>query len=182
MVHLKSDRLIIRNFLPDDWQALQAIVLDFQSSPYADYDYRWPTSDEELKGICQWFAISDDFLAVCLRADEAAGPVGYVAINGADTPTRRNLGYCFHSAAQGRGLALEACSAVLAHAFQNWAVETVISGTAQANGPSVQLLKRLGFRQTGEHSGAFSNADDGTPVSFAGLSFELTAEDFEKLF
>ncbi len=178
MVHIETDRLITRNFLPEDWQALQAIVLDFQASPYADYDYRWPTSEEELRGICQWFANGDDFVAVCLKADESAGPVGYVAINGADTPNRRNLGYCFHSAAHGRGLALEACRAVLAHAFHNWGVETVVSGTAQANGPSVRLLLSLGFRQTGEHTGSFSEAEDGTPVTFTGLSFELTAEEF----
>ncbi len=178
MVHLETDRLIIRNFLPEDWQALQAIVLDFQASPYADYDYRWPTTDEELKGICQWFANGDDFLAVCLKGKEAPDPVGYVAINGGDEPKRRNLGYCFHSAAHGRGLALEACRAVLHHAFAAWGVETVQSGTAEANGPSVTLLKRLGFRETGRHTGSFAQAADGQPIQFTGLSFELTAEKF----
>ena len=175
MVHLETDRLVIRNFIPEDWPALQAIVLDFQASPYADYDFRWPTSDQELRVICQWFSTTDGFLAACLKGEGA--PVGYVAING-DNPKQRNLGYCFHSRAHGRGLAAEACGAVLAHAFTQMGAESVVSGTAKANGPSMRLLARLGFRVTGEHTGSFAQAADGTPIEFAGLSFELTKEEF----
>lgn len=176
MVTIETGRLLIRNFTTEDWQALQAIVLDFQSSPYTDYDFRWPTTDQDLQGICQWLSTGDDFLAVCLKGDSQ--PVGYVAINSTDDPMKRNLGYCFHSRAHGKGLAQEACQAVLAHAFKHWGVQAVVSGTAAANGPSVALLRRLGFHVTGGHTGSFAQSSDGTPIEFTGNSFELKRDEF----
>ena len=47
MIKLDTNRLIIRNFLPDDWQDLQDVVVQYQASEWAKYEDPWPTSTEE---------------------------------------------------------------------------------------------------------------------------------------
>ena len=64
MISLHTDRLVIRNFRPDDWQALQAVIVAYQASDSARYEDPWPTSDKEVQGIASWFASGDDYLAV----------------------------------------------------------------------------------------------------------------------
>jgi RimJ/RimL family protein N-acetyltransferase len=79
MTLLDTDRLIIRNFRPDDWPALHRMIGQYQASEYAAFDRPWPTSEEEIRNITAWFASGDDFLAVCLK--EAGQFVGFVSLN-----------------------------------------------------------------------------------------------------
>jgi hypothetical protein len=71
MISLETDRLIIRNFSPDDWQELQEMAIQYQASEWARYEDPWPTSDKEVKGMAAWFAGGDDYLAMCLKATGA---------------------------------------------------------------------------------------------------------------
>jgi [ribosomal protein S5]-alanine N-acetyltransferase len=179
MIRLETPRLLIRNFMPDDWKALQEIVLLFQASPYGSYDYPWPTSDIEMQGVCGWFSQGDSFVAVCLK--ESSAVIGYIALNGAESPGERNLGYCFHYGVHGQGYAFEACTALLHLAFSNSSISRVVSGTAEANLPSRKLLARLGFRKTSEAVTSFCKTEEGNPIEFLGYGFELTREQFGEL-
>jgi len=80
MIAMETDRLTIRNFGPDDWQDLQEVAGDYQASEWAKYEDPWPTSTEEVKGMAEWFAQGDDYLAVCLQA--AGKLIGLIAIGG----------------------------------------------------------------------------------------------------
>lgn len=173
---IKTDRLIIRNFRPDDWRALQQIVLSFQASPFAAYDHPWPTTDSEIQGICNWFSTGDAYLAVCL--DGVAEPVGYIALSPSEDGCGFDLGYCFHSDVHGKGYATEACKAVIQYAFAEKGADRLTSGTAAANTPSCRLLSRLGFRITGESPVSFFTGPDGEPIVFTGYSFELRREEW----
>lgn len=51
MIDIKTKRLEIKNFVIDNWMDLQEIFVDFESSEYAIYDYKLPTTDNEVKGI-----------------------------------------------------------------------------------------------------------------------------------
>lgn len=177
MNNIQTQWLTIRNFQNEDWRALQQIVLSFQSSAYAAYDHPWPSSDGEMKGICSWFSRGNAYLAVCLG--NTSGPVGYIALNPAEDEGVFDLGYCFHAAVQGRGLASEACRAVIRYAFMEKNAVKITSGTAAANEPSCRLLSRLGFHKTGEGPVTFYKTDDGEPIYFTGYSFRLTKEEWE---
>lgn len=71
MITLATERLILRNFQVNDWPALHVIINQYQASEFAPYDQQWPTSPEEIKGITEWFASGDGFLAVCLKSQLA---------------------------------------------------------------------------------------------------------------
>ena len=159
MISLETERLFIRNFAPDDWQALQAVIVAYQASDSAQYEDPWPTSDEQVQGIASWFAGGDDYLAVCLKAEGTL--LGLVAINrrgDQDAPTH-NLGYVFHPGYAGQGYATESCRAAMGYLFDQAGIEGILTGTHPDNKPSVALLKRLGLREIGEGEWAMSKAE-----------------------
>lgn len=177
MTVIETARLIIRNFGADDWQDLREVIITYQASEYAQYDHKWPTTAEEIKGITEWFAAGDRYLAVCLKTKGIL--VGLVALNPSEEKGGElNLGYIFHTDYHGKGYATEGCRAVLDYAFGQLAVDRVVTGTAVANEPSCRLLRRLGMKETGQHTEALQATGDGVPVEFAGLSFAISKEEW----
>ncbi len=181
MVALETQRLVLRNFNFSDWEDLHAMIVQYKASGYANYDQPWPAAPEEIKGVVNWFASGDQFLAVCLK--ETLQFIGFVALNPeADEGSRvYNLGYIFKADFHGKGYASEACRAVLAHAYRTLLALSVVAGTAAANLPSCRLLERLGFQKTGESMGSLQNSADGKPIEFLGCTYSLTREAWEEL-
>ena len=175
---IEIDRLAIRNFSADDWQDLHEMILQYESSEYAKYDHQWPTSAQEIKGVTQWFAGGDNFLAVCLKTTPKL--IGFIALNREESQdcVAYNLGYVFNSDYYGQGYATEGCQAMLDRAFGPLAAERVITGTAVANQPSCRLLKRLGMRVTSQSTGSFRTAPDGKPIEFLGMTFAISRDEW----
>lgn len=181
MTTLETERLLIRNFHSDDADALVAIITRYMASELAAYDQPWPTSPEEIKQVTAWFASGDNYLAVCLKATGQL--IGFVALNPEGQADQRtfNLGYVFHFDYHSKGYASEACGAVLAHAFEHYQADRVVTGTAALNRASCRLLERLGFQKMGESITSFRNAPDGKPILFLGYLFELSRNTWENL-
>lgn len=176
-MNIETDRLRITNFDGNDWQALQEIVIDKESSEYAYMDHAWPTDSEKIKEICNWFSQGDEFLAV--RIKEGNLLVGFVSLNNTDIPKEKNLGYCLHSSHQGQGFAFEACAALIKNAFENEGIEKIGTGTGLANNPSVRLLGKLGFVLKSKSKVHFKTDSDGNPMFFEGELFELIKERWQ---
>jgi RimJ/RimL family protein N-acetyltransferase len=177
---METDRLVIRNFSIDDWQDLQEMIIQYQASEYAIYDHKWPTSTEEIKGIAKWFADGDSYLAVCLKNTRKL--IGFVSTNQnkKEGSLDVSLGYCFNFNYHGKGYATESCQALIDYAFEQLGADRIVTGTAAANHPSCQLLKRLGLKKTGESTGSFWNTPDGKPIEFLGFSFALLKDEWLK--
>jgi RimJ/RimL family protein N-acetyltransferase len=181
MISLTTERLIIRNFTIHDWQSLYQMIIQYQSTEYADYDQQWPTTPEEIKGVAEWFASGDNFVAVYLR--ETNQFIGFVALNPEEDEAARvfNFGYIFHSDYHGKGYASESCRAILNYAFDRLQAEKIISGTAALNRSSCRLLERLGFQKTGENASSFKTTADGKPIEFLGCIYAITNAEWESL-
>ncbi|OGO05913.1 MAG: hypothetical protein A2Y73_03470 [Chloroflexi bacterium RBG_13_56_8] len=123
------------------------MAVQYQASELAKYEDPWPTSTEEIKGMAEWFAGGDEYLAVCLKATGKF--IGLIAINrrGEQEERMHNLGYVFHPAYHGQGYATEGCRAVMNYVFGQLAADSILTGTHPANKPSVALLKRLGLKE-----------------------------------
>ena len=52
-------------------------------------------------------------------------------------------------------------------------IKKLVSGTALENVPSVKLLKKLNFTETGRETCSFTCDADGKPIYFTGCSYEL---------
>jgi ribosomal-protein-alanine N-acetyltransferase len=177
MITIETERMIIRNFAENDWQELKEVIIDKENSEYALYDHPFPTSENEIKDITNWFSKSDDFLAAYETAEKKV--IGYIAINNEDS-SEYNLGYCFHSAYQDKGYASEACVAVINHVFRVLKATKFTTGTAVLNVPSCKLLTKLGFRKTGESLTSLRKDEEGRPIEFIGASFELSRDAWLK--
>lgn len=178
METIQTGRLILRNFQIEDAEALRELILQKEASPYADYDFRWPTTLSEVRDVAAWFARGDSYLAVCLK--ESGRLIGFIALNGPEGEPEFvfDLGYAFNFNYHGRGYATEACAAALRHAFIDRGAARVTSGTAALNEPSWRLLERLGLRKVGEGPASLRKTPSGEPVEFTGWAFEITRAEW----
>jgi [ribosomal protein S5]-alanine N-acetyltransferase len=176
MKALATQRLLIRNFCPEDADALRETIVLYTASPYAVYDHAWPTSPESIKNIVQWFAGGDGFLAVCLK--ENGTFLGFIALNRSENQEccEYELGYVFSPLFAGHGYATEGCKALLNYAFDTLGCERVSSHTALLNQASCRLLSRLGFQKTGEDRASFQQDVNGRRIEFTALTFHLARE------
>ena len=159
MITLETERLIIRNFRPDDWQELQELSVEYRASKWVKYEDPWPTSDEEVKGMATWFAGGDGYLATCLKSSGKL--IGLVAIDQRDEQAEQvhNLGYVFHPDYHGHGYATEACRAAMVHVFGLLAADQILTGTNPENAESIRLLKRLGLKEVARGEFAISKEE-----------------------
>ena len=167
---LKTERLIIRNVIADDWKSIRDIWVDFNSSEYAKYDTPHITEDANVQArIAKWAAANSGtehmFFAICL--DETV--IGYIAFN-----IRENgyeIGYCFHSTYHGKGYAKESMLALFDY-LRTLGITNFSAGTAINNTPSVKLLTSLGFKLVEQEKVSFYKDADGNDIVFDGGIFE----------
>lgn len=177
MIELETERLVIRNFKPDDWTALREMILQYQESDFAVYDHQWPTDEDKLQGVCQWFSEGDRFFAVCLKQSPTL--IGFVSLGPSqDDSAAFDFGYVFNFDYHGCGFATEACRKLLEYTFESLGATRITTGTAQANEPSCRLLANLGFRKTGESKATFERDDREEQVEFTALSFAITRKEW----
>ena len=82
------------------------------------------------------------------------------------------MGYCFHSAFQGKGYAKESHLALLGY-MRNLGAVRITAGTALQNEPSVTFLKALGFTLTETEKVSFYKDEHGEDIVFDGGIFAL---------
>ena len=150
------------------------MICQYETSEYAVYDQQWPTSQDDITKVTEWFASGDSYFVVCLK--DTGRFIGFVNINREDKENIRefNLGYIFNFDYHGKGYATEAYHGVIYHAFDQLQADNIITGTAALNIPSCRLLERLGFKKTAESTGSFRNSPDGKPIEFLGYSYTLS--------
>ena len=168
---LKTERLIIRHIVADDWKSIKDIWVDFNSSALSQYDKPHITDDEDVRArIGKWASANSGtehmFFAICLGHTI----IGYSAFN-----IRENgheIGYCFHSAYHSKGYAKESHLALFDY-IRKLGISRLTAGTALNNKPSVSLLKSLGFELIETEKVSFYKDVDGNDIVFDGGVFEL---------
>ncbi|MHA2038983.1 MAG: GNAT family N-acetyltransferase [Candidatus Hodarchaeales archaeon] len=178
MIKIELERIIIRNFTPNDWEDLSEVGLKYEASKYAKYDHGpWPDSPGVYKGIVQSWSENDDFLAVILK--ETNKLIGFISLPKRES-AEFDFGFVFHPDYHGSGYATEGCKAVLKHIFEIFKADRINTGTAKENTPSCELLKRLGFIQIGEAITSLRKDEKGNPIDFSALDFTLSREEWAK--
>lgn len=164
-MQFKTERLLIRELIPDDWKFMQRIAADFQKSKYAIYDMPLPTKDLEIAALTKQFAETGLFYAVLL----GDVMIGYICFH--EDSGNYDLGYCFHSDYQGKGYAFESCRAVMEYIAKERNITVFTAGTAMNNKPSCKLLERLGFALQKTEQLSFQKDMNGKDIPFEGGIF-----------
>lgn len=169
-MEIKTERLLIRKIVADDWKSIKRIWDDFRVSDYAQYDAPHTSDETAIRSqVSKWEEANKGgkhlFLAICLQDDV----IGYMDFH--DTGNGYDSGYGFCSDYQGKGYAKEAYQALIRH-FSHMGVKRLTAGTALKNIPSVRLLASLGFKQIGTERVSFYKDDVGNEIYFEGGLFE----------
>jgi 8-oxo-dGTP diphosphatase len=112
-------------------------------------------------------------LAITGHEGEQEVLVGVVGLQLDRASRSGRLGYWVGRKFWGHGVATEAASRLVRWAFANLALDRIAADVAKDNPASSSVLRRLGFRQTGEGTSHFASRGRSEPVWL----FEATRDD-----
>jgi RimJ/RimL family protein N-acetyltransferase len=152
MVHLRTERLILREFEPDDWEALHAVESDPAVARYQSFAPRTP---EESRAYVLG-AITDaseiprrtwDLAVVLAAADRLIGRCGLGVTD--EDGEQAMVWYTIHPDAWGRGYATETARAVVGFGFRDLGFHRIWADCDPANVASWRVLEKIGMRREG---------------------------------
>lgn len=149
---LRTERLILREFVQEDWRA----VYTYQNDPrYLEY-YEWEhRSEQDVKAFVQRFLDQQEVVPrtkfqLAIVQPNSNKLIGNVGIRKRDAKSLHGeLGYELDPREWHNGYALEAAQAMLKFAFEEWQVHRVSARVIANNHTSVRVLEKLGLRQEG---------------------------------
>lgn len=151
MIEIKTDRLLLRPARVQDIDAFHPILCDARAMAF------WSTPPHEtLAETREWVSAmmdidpdeGEDFVVELDR--NVIGKVGFYRFP--------EIGFVLHPSVWGKGYATEALRPVLARAFDEHRLPSVEADVDPRNMASMQLLKRLGFEETGRATGTWQIA------------------------
>jgi RimJ/RimL family protein N-acetyltransferase len=148
---LETERLLLRPFTPDDFDALFAM----HSLPdVARYLYWALRTEDEVRTVLEKKVASralrseGDVLAFAVVLKETDEVVADVVLQWISREHGQGeIGYIVHPDHQGRGYATEACRPLLRLAFEDLNLHRVVGHLEARNAASARILEKLGMRR-----------------------------------
>lgn len=141
-MYLETERMTVRDFAMDDLEDLQAILGDEETMVYSEPTYTRERTAEFLRQFC---VEKKGAVAAVLKATGRV--IGYILFHELDEGVYE-MGWFFNRTCWGKGYALEACKAVVDHAFNQQNAHKIFAETIDG-GRSVGLMKKLGMKPEG---------------------------------
>lgn len=157
MPYLETERLILRDYRPEDFDAYYRLKADPETMYYLP-DIRLHTREEaeaDFRSVLEDLSKPDRkfyFLHTELKdSHEQVGSVGYTVIE--DTPAGKlvGAGYFIYPRFWGQGYTTEAFRRVLAFAFNENNVYRVSTGCLKENVGSERVMQKCGLIKEAEH-------------------------------
>ena len=174
---LKTERLTLRPFQPTDAADLHRLINDFDIARMLElvsYPYDRALADEwiaaSIRGLSDGTACH---LAITGHEDSKEVIVGAVGIAVDRAARVGRLGYWVGRKYWGHGVASEAAKRLTSWSFANLDVDRISASVATDNPASAAVLRRIGFRQTGDHEQVFASRGTAVPIWL----FEATRDD-----
>ena len=141
-MELRTARLIVRDFQPEDVHDLHAILGDEETMAYCEPAYDFEKTRRFLADFC----IGRKGAAAAVQR-ESGKVIGYILFHMLDEGVYE-MGWIFHRQFWRQGYAYEACKAVIDHAFDKLNAHKIFAEAIDAD-RSVGLMKKLGMRLEG---------------------------------
>lgn len=139
----RTERLIVRKFVPDDNNDLADILTDAEVTYFEPYETftREACVQETIN-----FSDSNEFYAVVLNNKV----IGKIYFSDCDYGNYE-IGYTFNRNYQGRGYACESVIGMMKYAFSVLGVRRIFAEIDTRNTKSIRLVERVGMRKEAEH-------------------------------
>ncbi len=174
---LKTERLHIRRFMPEDVQDLYAYLSDPNVVRFEPYE---PFTFEDCVLETLRRAKDEAFFAVCLQGSGKL--IGNLYFHPQEFDTWE-LGYVFNAAYQGKGYAIESARVLVDHAFSCLGARRVIAMCNPENLRSWHLMEKLGMRREGHliKSVSFKKDKMGNPIWNDTYEYAILKEEWKGL-
>lgn len=160
MVTIETERLILRNYRPEDTDDYYEYMRLESTALHEDFE---PYSLRQCEEAVQSRLTDDTFLVAALR--ESGKVIGDVCYRPGEYETYE-IAYDFNENYGKKGYATEACRALVSYIFRELGGRRLYVGCNEENVSSWKLLERLGFRREAHciEDVAFQQDANGNPV------------------
>ncbi|MBP3919681.1 MAG: GNAT family N-acetyltransferase [Clostridia bacterium] len=172
---LETTRLILRQFMPDDWQDLLEIARSKEASPYAYADFTWPTDEAWAKESADYMATDSDMWAMARKEDGKV--ICFINCNRMNDTGYMDVGHVMNMAYAGNGYEEEGLGALYQHLFDTTDAVGIIAGWALEDEEKIAPLLSIGMQIAEQGNG---EAFDGSKRSFVHCILKLTKEEWEQ--
>jgi RimJ/RimL family protein N-acetyltransferase len=144
---LETERLALREWRPDDAEALFELMGDAEVMRYVDVGKPW----EDVGRVRDWITRLNEsyrtrgfsrWAVVEREGGRAVGSCGFARLPWSG---ETDFGYMFRRDCWGRGYASEITAATLRHGFERYGFGEVVASIAPENAASRRVLLKLGF-------------------------------------
>lgn len=141
-MYIETQRMIIRDFKPEDAKDLHEIFGDDEVMENCEPAYDYEKTSTFLEDFC--IGRKGAVAAVHKESDKV---IGYILLKALEEDVYE-MGWIFNKKYWGQGYAYESCSQVIAYAFEELNAHKVFAEATDAV-KSVGLMKKLGMVQEG---------------------------------
>ena len=156
---LATDRLVLRPLVPEDADALHRLVNDWEVArnlAVVPFPYPRKLADDWIQSTRRSLADGSGYqLAITGREGEQEIMVGVVGLRVDAGQRCGRLGYWVGRRFWGHGVATEAAGRLARWALANLDLDRLEAGVITDNPASAAVLRRIGFRETGEGTDEF---------------------------
>ena len=154
---IETERIIIRDFNPDDANDLHEILGDAETMKYCEPAYNFEKTQKFLEEFC--IAKKGAFAAILKDSKKM---IGYILFKPWEESVYE-IGWIFNKKYWRQGYAYEACSELIAYGFRELNIQRVVAETIDSQ-KSVGLMEKLGMKrddvQCGQTKDIFGNLAD----------------------
>ncbi len=150
-VRLETNRLVLREWVEEDWGAVHEYASDPQVVRYMPWG---PNTEQDTKDfVKRSMSYQRDVprihyeLAVTMK--ENSPLIGGCGIHVHDAKGVCMIGYCFNQRFWGRGYATEAANMLLAFGFRKLKAHRIRAVADPANMASIRVLEKIGMKYEG---------------------------------
>ena len=154
-LHLKTERLVIRDFVENDWRDIVEARTQEEVARYEPWDTTtWAEREKVMERIREQCALTFDTLGkyvefAALLGDKAIGSVGVKRLSSVHKDAE--VGWVFNARYWGQGYATEAARALMDWGFRTLELHRITAVCDARNVPSYRLMERLGMRCEAHH-------------------------------
>lgn len=174
---IETDRLLLRNFTPDD----AADLFDYLHAPGAACFLSLRLEDRDAaRREAEKRSRDDEHVAVCLKATGRL--VGDLFAVPDGEPDTLSVGWHFNARFGGVGLATEAARALFADLFEARGARRLFAYVEEDNIPSQRLCERLGMRHEGTFKEfvSFEQDAEGHPIFVDTRQYALLRKEWAR--
>ncbi|WP_107922965.1 GNAT family N-acetyltransferase [Lysinibacillus parviboronicapiens] len=152
---IKSPRLVIREFEPDDWQAVYAYTSDMNVMKYIPEGV---FSEKDAKNfVSENMEEAKNFPVILVEENILIGHMVFHQYFGEHT---YEIGWVFNPDYYNKGYASEAAQALLNYGFKDMQLHRIIATCQPQNIASYKVMEKIGMRKEGYFKKCIPHGDD----------------------